>query len=262
MLYTQRACRVCFFPPELHSIILTIRSVYCLGFIFGDGVKDHSGCLLSIYISSIRRRGFPVLHRLCSIYSHVCRVFDNGHSDPASWYSLWFWFAFSEYSAMWPCFMWVSLKGSELPVLLGFVDPCLVLNSFSMTTPGDLLKAIVVFFFTYSILDLVNMNSKCPSVQSLSCVRLLATPWIAAYQAPLSMDFPGKSTGVGCHEGCSFSFIEAFPGCANAFKLCEVLSSDFWFLCNDSKPWIPKELATIFAHPCPACFFFFSLGIS
>ena len=126
---------------------------------------------------------------------------------------------------------------------------------------GDFLKAIV-FFFTYSILDLVIMNSKCPSVQSLSCVRLLATPWIAAYQAPLSMDFPGKSTGVGCHEGCSFSFIEAFPGCANAFKLCEVLSSDFWFLCKDSKPWIPKELATIFAHPCPDCFFFFSLGIS
>ena len=36
-------------------------------------------------------------------------------------------------------------------------------------------------------------------VKSLSCARLLATPWTAAYQAPLSMDFPGKSTGVGCH---------------------------------------------------------------
>ena len=28
--------------------------------------------------------------------------------------------------------------------------------------------------------------------------RSLATPWTVAYQAPLSMDFPGKSTGVGC----------------------------------------------------------------
>ena len=36
-------------------------------------------------------------------------------------------------------------------------------------------------------------------VKSLSRVRLLATPWSAAYQAPPSMDFPGKSTGVGCH---------------------------------------------------------------
>ena len=35
-------------------------------------------------------------------------------------------------------------------------------------------------------------------VKLLSCVRLLATPWTAAHQAPLSMDFPGKSTGVGC----------------------------------------------------------------
>ena len=36
-------------------------------------------------------------------------------------------------------------------------------------------------------------------VKSLSRVRLFATPWTVAYQAPLSMDFPGKSTGVGCH---------------------------------------------------------------
>ena len=36
-------------------------------------------------------------------------------------------------------------------------------------------------------------------VKSLSHVQLLSTPWTAAYQAPLSMDFPGMSTGVGCH---------------------------------------------------------------
>ena len=36
-------------------------------------------------------------------------------------------------------------------------------------------------------------------VKSLSRVQLLATPWTAAYQAPPSMDLPGKSTGVGCH---------------------------------------------------------------
>ena len=35
--------------------------------------------------------------------------------------------------------------------------------------------------------------------KSLSRVQLSATPRTAAYQAPLSMDFPGKSTGVGCH---------------------------------------------------------------
>ena len=36
-------------------------------------------------------------------------------------------------------------------------------------------------------------------VKSLSRVRLFATPWTVAYQAPPSMDFPGKRTGVGCH---------------------------------------------------------------
>ena len=36
-------------------------------------------------------------------------------------------------------------------------------------------------------------------VKLLSCVWLFTTPWTAAYQAPPSMDFPGKSTGVGCH---------------------------------------------------------------
>ena len=36
-------------------------------------------------------------------------------------------------------------------------------------------------------------------VKSLSRARLFATPWTAAFQAPLSMGFPGKSTGVGCH---------------------------------------------------------------
>ena len=36
-------------------------------------------------------------------------------------------------------------------------------------------------------------------VKLISRVRLLATPWTAAYQASPSWDFPGKSTGVGCH---------------------------------------------------------------
>ena len=36
-------------------------------------------------------------------------------------------------------------------------------------------------------------------MKSLSCVRLLAIPWTAAYQAPCPWDFPGKNTGVGFH---------------------------------------------------------------
>ena len=36
-------------------------------------------------------------------------------------------------------------------------------------------------------------------MKSLSRVRLFEIPWTVAYQAPLPWDFPGKSTGVGCH---------------------------------------------------------------
>ena len=44
-------------------------------------------------------------------------------------------------------------------------------------------------------------------VQSLSWVRLFATPWGVAHQAPLDpWDFPGKNTGVGCH----FLLLEIF----------------------------------------------------
>ena len=44
----------------------------------------------------------------------------------------------------------------------------------------------------------VNVNVNV-NVKSLSRVRLFATPWTAAYQAPLSMGFSGNGTGVDCH---------------------------------------------------------------
>ena len=36
-------------------------------------------------------------------------------------------------------------------------------------------------------------------VKSLSRFRLFVTPWTVAHQAPSSMGFSSKSTGVGCH---------------------------------------------------------------
>ena len=43
--------------------------------------------------------------------------------------------------------------------------------------------------------------------QSLSHVRLFATPWAVTHQALYPWDFPGKNTGAGCH----FLFQEIFP---------------------------------------------------
>ena len=38
-----------------------------------------------------------------------------------------------------------------------------------------------------------------PALSHFSCVQLFATLWMVAHQAPLSMDFLGKNTRVGCH---------------------------------------------------------------
>ena len=45
-------------------------------------------------------------------------------------------------------------------------------------------------------------------VKSLSRVRLLATPWTAASRLLRAWDFPGKSSGVGCH--CLLHTLETF----------------------------------------------------
>ena len=67
-------------------------------------------------------------------------------------------------------------------------------------TPGSpvpgILQARTLEWVTISFSNAWKWKVK---VKLLSRVRLLATPWTAAYQAPLSMDFPGESSGVGCH---------------------------------------------------------------
>ena len=49
-----------------------------------------------------------------------------------------------------------------------------------------------------TLTSIPSMNLKWNG-KSFSCVRLFATPWTVAHQAPLSMDFSSKNTGVGCH---------------------------------------------------------------
>ena len=60
-------------------------------------------------------------------------------------------------------------------------------------------RLLVCSFFPLLNFPLQGLARKKVKVKSLSRVRLFATPWTVAYQAPLSMDFPGNSTGVDCH---------------------------------------------------------------
>ena len=55
-----------------------------------------------------------------------------------------------------------------------------------------------------SFLDYPGNLSLLPSLcmicaQSLSRIQLFAALWTVACKAPLSIRFPGKNTGVGCH---------------------------------------------------------------
>ena len=61
--------------------------------------------------------------------------------------------------------------------------------------PG-ILQARILEWVAISFSDAWNWKGK---VKSLSHVRLLETPWTATHQLLLPWDFPGKSTGVGCH---------------------------------------------------------------
>ena len=70
-------------------------------------------------------------------------------------------------------------------------------------------------------------------VKSLSCVQLFTTPWTAAYQATLSMEFSTKSTGVGCH--CllwSLATLPLFPSLVSLilYSTSQIVShpSSFW----------------------------------
>ena len=60
-------------------------------------------------------------------------------------------------------------------------------------------RLLVCSFFPLLNFPLQGLARKKVKVKSLSRVRLFATLWTVAYQAPLSMDFPGNSTGVDCH---------------------------------------------------------------
>ena len=77
----------------------------------------------------------------------------------------------------------------------------------------------------------------------LSRARLLATPWAAAYQAPLSVDFPGKSTGVGCH--CLFRYRGL-----EVPKSAVIMQESQWYSSNPKGSQLEVQKAPVFQFKC------------
>ena len=48
-------------------------------------------------------------------------------------------------------------------------------------------------------INIRNISCSPQPVSMLSRGQLFGTPWTVAHQTSLSMEFPGKNTGVGCH---------------------------------------------------------------
>ena len=67
----------------------------------------------------------------------------------------------------------------------------------------------------------------CASLLShFSHVRLFVTPWTIACQTSLSIDFPGKNTGVGCK--CPSPGDLSYPGIKHASLMSPEFSDRFF----------------------------------
>ena len=62
-------------------------------------------------------------------------------------------------------------------------------------------QCLFLFIFNLNVFILIGISafykSACMYAQSLSCVRLFATPWTTAHQAPLSLGFPKQEYWSG-----------------------------------------------------------------
>ena len=93
----------------------------------------------------------------------------------------------------WICF-WLNATAAAkslqpCPTLCGPING----SPLGSSVPG-ILQARILEWVAISFFNAWKWKVK---VKSLSRAQLVATPWTAAYQAPPSMGFSGKSTGVG-----------------------------------------------------------------
>ena len=68
----------------------------------------------------------------------------------------------------------------------------------TLSVSSQLIYLVTIVLITY--IFYLQVSTSRLKVKSLSRVQLFVTLWSIAHQAPLSMGFSGKNTGVGCHS--------------------------------------------------------------
>ena len=94
-----------------------------------------------------------------------------------------------------------GLHLTSFPAAAKLLQSCLTLcNPIDGSPPGSAIPGILqARTLEWVAISFSNARKWKVNVKSLSRVRLFTTPWTATYQAPLSMGFSSKSTGMGCH---------------------------------------------------------------
>ena len=189
------------------SLSFTISPSLCkLTFIESMIPSNHLICYHHLLLSSI----FPSI-----------RVFSNESALCIRWPKYWS-FSYSispsnKYSGL----ISIIIDWFDLLAVQGTLKSLLQNNSWKVS----ILQHSVFFLVQFSCTYMTTGNTISQSVQSLSCVRLFATPWIAARQASLSITNSGVHpnscpSSQWCHPAISSSVVP-FSSCLQSLPASE-----------------------------------------
>ena len=133
----------------------------------------------------------------------------------------------------------------------------------SVTTWTAELQASLSCTISWSLPRPCSNFAICPNnvlhseVKSLSHVRLFATPWTVAHGLLGPWDFPGKSTGVGCHFLLQGIFLTqgSNPGLPHCRQMLYHLSH------QGSPSFAVEGYNSESSSPCPSCVSLFSFNL-
>ena len=119
---------------------------------------------------------------------------------PVLWLSILFKWVLSRFSRVWP-FTTLWTVARQAPLSMGFLRQE-HWSGLPFAPPGHLpdMSPVLAGSFFRTLTTWETLSLQVYVCQSLSRVRLFATPRTVAHQAFCLWNSPGKNTGVGCHS--------------------------------------------------------------